>query len=225
VIGPHCVFDGDTVIGERNIFSPGGQVGIRSQDLKHAPNLFGKLRIGNDNIIRECVTLSTNTMRDESETHRVTSIGDHNFLMCYVHVGHDCHIGNHTVIASYTGMSGHVDIDDHANVAGMVAMHQHIRIGSYSFLGGLSRVTKDCLPFMLTADSPCRCHGPNSVGLRRAGFDKDARLRIKEMYKILCRSNLNTTQAIAEIRCSVDDSPERTYLLEFIETSKRGVTL
>jgi len=224
VVGPHVVIDGNTTIGERNHFSAGAQIGIRSQDLKHDTKLYGRLRIGNDNIIREFVTLSTNTMRDDSETQRITSLGDNNLLMCYVHVGHDCHIGNHTVIASYTGLSGHIDVDDYANVAGLTALHQHIRVGSYSFVGGMSRVSKDCLPYMLTADTPCRCHGPNSIGLQRAGFEKDARTRIKEIYKILCRSNLNTTQAVAEIRCSVDDSPERTYLLDFIETSKRGVT-
>lgn len=225
VIGPHCVVDGNTTIGERNLISAGAQIGMRSQDLKHDPKLYGKLRIGNDNVIREFVTLSTNTMRNAGETERITSVGDHNFLMCYVHVGHDCHIGNHTVIASYTGLSGHIDIHDYANIAGLSALHQHIRVGGYSFVGGMSRVSKDCLPYMLTADTPCRCHGPNTVGLQRLGIGKEGRARIKEMYKILCRSNLNTTQAVAEIEVSIDDSPERRYLLDFIASSKRGVTL
>lgn len=224
VIGPHCVVDGNTTIGERNRFFPGGQIGAPSQDLKSAPDLCGRLVIGNDNVIREFVTLTSNTMRDAKEKDRVTSIGNGNLLMCYVHVGHDCKIGNNAVVASYAGLSGHVEVHDYANVGGLTALHQYTRVGSYSFVGGMSGISKDCLPYMLSSGFPCHCHGPNTVGLKRAGFDKAARMRIKEMYKILCRSNLNTSQALQEIRRSVDDSPERRYLLEFIESSDRGVT-
>jgi UDP-N-acetylglucosamine acyltransferase len=225
VVGSHCVIDGHTEIGERNHLYPGGQIGIRSQDLKHDRGLYGRLVIGNDNEIRECVTLSTNTMQDETETHRATTVGDHNLIMCNVHIGHDSRIGNHTIIATFVGMSGHVEVHDHANIGGVVGIHQYIRIGSYSFVGGVSRVTKDCLPYMLTAETPCRCQGPNIVGLRRSGFDKDSCARIKEMYRILCRSHLNTTQAVAEIERSVEEGPERTHMLEFIHSSTRGVTL
>ncbi len=224
IVGPHCVLDGDTVIGERNRFFPSGQIGAPSQDLKSAPGLQGRLRIGNDNVIREFVTLTVNTMPNEQVNDRATSIGNGNLLMCYVHVGHDCKIGNNTVVASYAGLSGHVEVHDYANVGGLSALHQFTRVGSYSFVGGMSGVSKDCLPYMLSSGFPCRCHGPNIVGLQRAGFDKDARTRVKEMYRILCRSNLNTKQATEEIRRSVDDCEERRYLIEFIESSSRGVT-
>jgi UDP-N-acetylglucosamine acyltransferase len=163
-------------------------------------------------------------MRNQNETQRATTLGNGNLLMCYVHVGHDCKIGNHTVIASYAGLSGHVEVHDYANVGGLTAVHQFTRIGSYAFIGGNSGVSKDCMPYMLSSGFPCRCHGPNTIGLQRAGFDKAARSRVKEMYKILCRSNLNTKQAVEEIRRSVDESEERRYLLEFIESSSRGVT-
>jgi UDP-N-acetylglucosamine acyltransferase len=224
VIGPHCVVDGNTTIGERNRFFPGGQIGAPSQDLKNSPELRGRLVIGSDNVIREFVTLTVNTMRNASETNRCTSIGNGNLLMCYVHIGHDCKIFNNAVIASYSGLSGHVEVHDYANVGGQCALHQYTRIGSYSFVGGMSGASKDCLPYMLSSGTPTKCHGPNTIGLQRAGFDKAARLRIKEMYRILCRSKLNTTQAIQEILRSVDESPERKYLVEFIETSERGVS-
>lgn len=224
VVGPHCVIDGQTTIGERNQFFPGGQIGVRSQDLKSAPELQGRLTVGNDNVIREFVTLTANTMRNPEEKDRLTSLGNGNLLMCYVHVGHDCRIGNNTVIASYVGLSGHVEVHDYANVGGLSALHQFTRVGSYAFVGGMSGVSKDCLPYMLSSGYPCHSHGPNVIGLKRAGFDKAARGRIKEMYKILCRSNLNTTQALQEIQRSVDDSPEKRYLLDFIESSDRGVT-
>ena len=224
VVGPHCVIDGRTTIGERNQFFAGGQIGARSQDLKSAPELHGRLTIGNDNVIREFVTLTANTMRNAGEKDRMTSVGNGNLLMCYVHIGHDCKIGNNTVIASYAGLSGHVEVHDYANVGGLSALHQFTRVGSYSFVGGMSGVSKDCLPYMLSSGYPCHCHGPNTIGLKRAGFDKAARIRVKEMYKILCRANLNTTQAVHEIGRSIDDSPEKQYLLDFIESSDRGVT-
>ena len=224
VVGPHCVFGGDTVIGERNRFFPGGQIGAPSQDLKSAPGLEGRLRIGNDNVIREFVTLTVNTMRDESETHRATTIGNNNLLMCYVHLGHDCKIGNNTVLASYAGLSGHVEVHDYANVGGLTAIHQFVRIGTYAFIGGSSGVAKDCMPYMLSSGFPCRCHGPNLVGLERGGIDKEARARVKEMYRILCRSNLNTKQALDEIRRTVEDCEQRRGLIEFVESSERGVT-
>lgn len=224
VVGPHSVIEGDTVIGEHNVFRSGVQIGILTQDLKHNPELPGQCRIGNHNVIREYATITASTMHTPADTDRVTSLGDHNLVMCYAHIGHDCHIRNHCIIASYAGVSGHIEVHDHANIAGLVALHQEIRVGSYSFVGGMSRVSKDCVPYMVTAGIPCRCHAPNMIGLQRHGFDKEARARIKEMYKIMFRSNLNTTQALEEIERSVDDTEERRYFTDFVRNSIRGIT-
>lgn len=224
VVGPHCVIEGDTVIGSGNRFHSGGQIGILTQDLKHNPELPGQCRIGDNNVIREYVTITASTMQTPDQDDRVTSLGDNNLLMCYVHVGHDCHIGNHCIIASYAGVSGHIVVDDYANIAGLTALHQDIRVGSYAFVGGMSRVSKDAAPFMVSAGIPCRCHSPNTVGLQRHGFGKERRTAIKEMYKIMFRSKLNTTQALEEIVRSVDDSDDRRYFVDFVRNSIRGIT-
>lgn len=225
VIGPHCVLDGITAIGERNRLYGGAQVGIPSQDLKHNHEFTGRTVIGDDNIIRELVTITSSTVPKEEERDRLTSVGNGCLLMTYVHIGHDCHIGNGVILASYVGLSGHVDIHDCANVGGQSGVHQFVTIGSYAFCGGMARIRKDAMPYMSIDGDPCRCLGPNYLGLERGGFDEAARARIKQMYKILCRSHLNATQALEEIERSVDDSDERKYFLEFFRNSKRGVTI
>ena len=224
VVGPHCVIEGDTVIGERNRFFSGAQIGILSQDLKHNPDLLGRAVIGNDNIIREFVTVSSSTMESEEETDRLTSIGDNCLLMSYVHVGHDCHIGNSVILASYAGLSGHVDIHDDANIGGMTGLHQESRVGQHAFVAGHSRLLKDAPPYMVVEGNPCKCHGPNTIGLQRNGLDQNARSRVKEIYKIMFRSNLNTTQALAELDKSIDPSEERDLFVEFVRQSTRGIT-
>ena len=224
VVGPHCVIEGDTVIGERARFFSGAQIGILSQDLKHDQGLPGRTIIGNDGTFREFVTVTSSTMESEADYERATTIGDHCLLMSYVHVGHDCHIGNKIVLASYVGLSGHVTMDDNGNVGGMTGIHQDVHVGEFSFLSGHSRVVKDAAPYMVVEGNPCRCHGPNSIGLERSGFDKSARKCIKEMFRIMFRSNLNTTQALEEIERSVDKSEERDHFVEFVRQSVRGIT-
>ncbi len=223
VVGPHCVIDGDTVIGERDRFFSGAQIGILSQDLKHNQGLPGRTIIGNDSIFREFVTVTSSTMESDADYDRATTLGDHCLLMSYVHVGHDCHIGNKIVLASYVGLSGHVTMDDSGNVGGMTGIHQDVHVGGFSFLSGLSRVVKDAPPYMVVEGNPCRCFGPNSIGLERNGFDKATRKCIKEIFKIMFRSNLNTTQALDEIERSVDKSEERDHFVEFVQRSVRGI--
>jgi UDP-N-acetylglucosamine acyltransferase len=223
VVGPHCVITGRTVIGENNFLFSGTQVGILSQDLKHKPGMIGRTIIGNGNYLREHVTVSASTMASYDDDHRVTSIGDSCLLMAYTHVAHDCHVGSGVIMANCAALSGHVDVEDKAILGGLSGVHQECVVGTYSFVGGLTRVIKDVPPYMIVEGNPARCHGPNSVGLRRNGFDADARSRIKSMYRILFRSGLNTTQALHEIETSVEDSVERTCLLEFVRKSIRGI--
>ncbi len=224
VVGPHCVIDGDTIIGEYNRLASGAQVGILTQDLKHNPGLPGRARIGDRNVIREYATITASTMQSEDQLDRVTTVGDDNLIMTYVHLGHDCHIGNHCIIASYSGLSGHVDVHDYANIAGMVALHQETRVGMYAFVGGMSRVTMDCAPYMITAGIPPHVSAPNMVGMERRGLSPEVRGRAKEMHRIMFRSKLNTSQALAEIERSVDDTPERHCFVDFVRSSSRGVT-
>jgi len=224
VVGPHCVVEGDTIVGERNRFFSGAQIGILSQDLKHNLDLPGRTIIGDDNTIREFATITSSTMASQDDSDRATSIGNGCLLMSYVHLGHDCHLSNSVILASYAGLSGHVDVHDNANVGGMTGLHQEARVGKYAFVAGHSRLIKDAPPFMVVEGNPCRCYGPNTIGLQRNGFDKDARTCVKEIYKIVFRSNLNTTQAISEVEKSIDPSAERDHFLEFTRQSTRGIT-
>ncbi len=223
-VGPHCVIDGRTEIGENNEFFSGAQIGILSQDKKHKLGLIGRTAIGNGNQFREHVTISASTMESFDDDHRVTSIGDDCLLMAYCHVAHDCHLGNTIVMASGAMISGHVDVEDYAILSGKCGIHQECVIGKFAFVGGMTRVVKDVPPFLLVEGNPARCCGPNSVGLRRAGFTQEARGRIKEMYRIVYRSGLNTTQALHEIEARVLESEERTHFVEFIRKSIRGIT-
>lgn len=224
IVGPHCVLDGRTVIGAGNVFYSGAQIGIVCQDLKHRRDLVGRVSIGDGNQIREHVTISASSLESAEDEHRVTSVGNGCLLMAYAHVAHDCHVGNNVIMANCTALAGHVDVEDWASLSGLCAVHQFCIIGAHSFVGGLTRVTKDIPPYMIVEGNPARCCGPNSIGLRRRGFSDEARARIKQMYKIMFRSDLNTTQALHEIEASVEDSPERTHFLEFVRKSIRGIT-
>ena len=223
VVGPHAVIDGDTVIGERNRIFSGAQIGVQSQDLKDIPALVGRTVLGDDNIIREFVTISASTRLAEDDGN-VTSLGDNCLLMAYCHVAHDCHVGNHVIMANTASLSGHVEVDDRVTIGGFAGVHQECRIGRYAFLGGMVRCIKDAPPYMIVeGQETLRCAGPNSIGLQRQGFDADARKRIKTIYKIMYRSRLNTTQALEEIERSVPESEERRVFVEFARNSKRGI--
>ncbi len=224
VVGPHCVIEGRTVIGRNNRIYSGAQIGVPCQDLKHRPELVGRVVIGDANMIREHVTISASSMESPEDEHRVTSVGNGCLLMAYAHVAHDCHIGNAVIMANAATLAGHVDVEDHAGLSGLCAVHQFCMIGTHSFVGGLARITKDVPPYMIIEGNPARCCGPNSVGLRRRGFDFEARGRIKTMYKLMFRSDLNTTQALEEIEARVEESAERAHFVEFVRRSVRGIT-
>ena len=223
-VGPHCVIDGRTVIGTGNRIFSGAQIGVLSQDLKHKAGLIGRTIIGNNNVIREHVTISAATMTSYDDEHRCTSIGNTCMFMAYSHVAHDCHVGNGVILANCAALAGHVEVEDKAILGGLAGIHQECVVGTMSFVGGLTRASRDVLPYMLVDGSPARCVGPNSVGLKRNGLDIAQRNRIKQMYKILFRSDLNTTQALHEIENSVEDSTEKTKILEFVRKSLRGIT-
>ncbi|MFP6596117.1 MAG: acyl-ACP--UDP-N-acetylglucosamine O-acyltransferase [Candidatus Hydrogenedentota bacterium] len=223
VVGPHCVIDGNTTIGKRNRFFSGAQIGVLSQDLKHGEGLVGSTIIGDNNQFREHMSVSASTMEEDADDHRVTTIGNGGLFMASSHIAHDCHVGNEVVMANCVCLSGHVDVQDFAIIGGISGVHQFSVVGTLAFVGGMTRVHKDAPPFMIVEGGSPRCLGPNTVGLQRRGFDKAQRDRIKRIYKIVYRSNLNTTQALREIENSVEDSEERNLFLNFVRKSERGI--
>lgn len=225
VIGPHCVIGAGTVMGRDNRTYSGAQVGVAPQDLKHRVGMIGNTRIGDGNTIREFVTISSSTRYsdDPAEDAKVTQIGDGCLLMATCHVGHDCVLGDGVIIANGAPLAGHVTIQDRAFVGGLTGIHQFCIIGTMAFIGGMSRINKDVLPYMLCEGHPGRCHGPNTIGLERNGLSPDQIKTIRAIYKILYRSGLNISQAVARVEAEIPDSEEKSTILTFIEQSERGL--
>jgi UDP-N-acetylglucosamine acyltransferase len=222
-LGPGCVLrshvrlDGPLVAGARNTFHHGAAIGGDPQDLKYR-GARSLLEIGSDNTFREYVTVNRAT--DEGAA---TTIGNHNLLMAYVHVAHDCLLEDHVILANSVNLAGHVEIGHHAVVGGVTPVHQFVRIGPYAIIGGGSRVPKDMPPFLKAAGNPLRIVGLNSVGLDRNGFPREVRRDLKEAFRLLYRSDLNVTQAVASIRERAFAAAEVGSLLDFVVSSERGI--
>ena len=216
-LGAHVVVEGHTTIGRDNTILHGAVLGAPPQDLKfRGETTF--LRIGNGNTIREFATLNLATIAGET-----TSVGDRCLLMAYVHIAHNCRIGNDVILANAVNLAGHVDVQDHAIVGGLTPVHQFVRIGRHAIVGGGSRVPKDVPPFVTAAGNPLRLAGLNTVGLERRGFD-DARLaRLKQAYRILFRSGLTVAKALERLQAEFGSDDDVQTLVEFFETSQRGV--
>jgi UDP-N-acetylglucosamine acyltransferase len=221
-IGASVVIDGWTEIGDGTQIFPMASIGLAPQDLKYRGERT-RLVIGRENIFREFVTINRGTMGGGGET----TIGDHNLFMAYVHVAHDCHVGNDTIFGPHATLGGHVDVEDYANISAGSAVHQFCRVGRYGFIGGYSVVTKDALPFARTIGSrPARIFGVNTIGLSRRGFTPDTISQLKQAYRYLIQSKLNTTRALARIEQDPSlSSPDVRYLIDFIRSSRRGVIL
>lgn len=214
----HVVIEGPTTLGKRNRIFPYAAVGFACQDLKYKGEPT-RLEIGDDNVLREFITLHRGTV----EGGGVTRIGNHNFLMAYVHVAHDCRLGNHIIMANGASLAGHVEIGDHAMVGAFCGIHQYCRIGAYSFLGSYSVVNKDILPYSkTTAERPLGVYGANRVGLERRGLSGAEIDELDKAFRFLSRSKLNTTQALEAIEASGFQSPHVRALVEFIKASLRG---
>ena len=218
-ISPHVVIEDPTKIGKNNQIFPFASVGADPQDKKYSG---GKtyLEIGDDNIIRESVTINRGT---EQGGH-VTRIGNHNLLMAYVHVAHDCIIGNHTIFANNASLAGHVEVRDYAILSGFCAVHQFVIIGDHSFVGHAGMVTQDVLPYVLVSGDPAEPFGINSVGLKRRGFTDEDLSAIKSAYKVIFRQGLKATEAIAELKQRVETQPAIKLMLNALEHgSTRGI--
>lgn len=217
-IGPHTVVTGHTTIGAHNRIFQFASIGEIPQDKKYAGEPT-RLEIGDHNTIREFCTLNVGTVQDTG----VTKIGNHNWLMAYCHVAHDCVVGDHVVFANDTNLAGHVTIGDHAVLGGYTGVHQFCRIGAHAITGVGSVVLQDLPPYVMVAGNPTQPHGINSEGLRRRGFSSAAIAAIKRAYKTLYRSGLSLNEARAVLAAEVEVTPELRLLLEFISVPGRGI--
>jgi UDP-N-acetylglucosamine acyltransferase len=219
VIGPHVRIEGPTTIGERNKFVGQCSIGTDPQDLKYHGE-HTELRIGNDNVFREFVTINRGTTGGGG----VTTIGSHNFFMAYAHVAHDCHVGSNTIFANNATLAGHVEVGDYTTVGAFSAVHQFCRVGDHAFIGGGSICTQDVLPFVKTVGNrPAKTYGVNTIGLDRKGFQQETIEALQRAYRILTRSKLRLQEALDRIESELGFHSEVRYFAEFVRESKRGV--
>jgi len=214
----HVVVDGKTSIGEDTHVYPFVSIGLAPQDLKYAGEPTAT-EIGKRNHIREFVTIHRGTAGGGG----LTKIGDDNLFMAQAHVAHDCQIGNSVIMANAATLAGHVAIADRANVGAYSGVHQFCRVGLEAFVGGYSVVVKDAPPFAIIQGNHAKCFGLNRVGMKRRGYGRDTIEKLNHAYHLLLSSKLNTTQAVEKIREEIKDCKEVDLLVDFIETSKRGV--
>jgi UDP-N-acetylglucosamine acyltransferase len=215
----HNYVEGPTWIGEENLFYPFTSVGVASQDLKYKGER-AETRIGHRNRIREFVTIHRGTQGGGL----VTSIGSDNLLMTSSHVAHDVRIGDHVILGNSVGLAGHVIIEDWADLSPYTGVHQFCRIGRHAFIGPYSVIKQDILPFSLTSAKPeVEVFGANSIGLARRGFERSVIESLQTAFRLLTRSQLNTSQAIERIRAEIPSCAEIEELIRFIHASERGV--
>jgi len=215
----HVSVQGWTSIGERCRFSGHSSVGTDPQDLKYRGEPT-YLKIGDDNVFREFVTVNRGTAGGRG----VTTIGSGNFFMAYSHVAHDCLVGDCIIMANAATLAGHVTVGDHATVGAFSAVHQFCRVGPHAFIGGFSVVTRDALPYIKTVGdrNQAKIYGINTIGLERKGFSKECIAELKRAYRVLFRSGMNTGDALGRLRENGWDAPEVGLLVEFMEQSERG---
>jgi UDP-N-acetylglucosamine acyltransferase len=215
----HVALDGKIRLGARNRVYSFACLGVAPQDLKYRGEPTA-LEIGDDNTIRECVTISRGT-RGGGGT---TRVGNHCLIMAYTHIGHDSTIGNHCILANGATLAGHVTVEDHASVGALCPVHQFCRIGKHAYVGGGTTITQDVLPYSLTsAKRDTHAYSLNRIGLERSGFSQPQLRALQHAYRILLASRLNTSQALERLRAEGELEPSVAYLVEFIEASQRGV--
>ncbi|MFQ5778352.1 MAG: acyl-ACP--UDP-N-acetylglucosamine O-acyltransferase [Terriglobia bacterium] len=218
-VGPHVVVEGPTRIGRRNRIFPFCTIGLIPQDLKFKGER-SEVVIGDDNRIREFVSIHRGTEGGGS----VTCVGNSNLIMAYVHIAHDCQLGDHIIMGNAATLAGHVVIEDHAIVGAFCGVHQFCRIGRHGFIGGYTVITQDVLPFSRTVhERGAKVYGVNVIGLRRRSFSKERINHIQQAVRLLTDSNLNTQQAVEQIRQNMNQSEDIEALVRFVETSERGV--
>jgi UDP-N-acetylglucosamine acyltransferase len=218
VLASHVVIDRHTEIGERNQISPFVSIGSPPQDIGYHGEDTA-VRIGDGNILREFVTVNRATTKQD----RVTIIGNDNYLMAYAHVAHDCVLGNKIIMSNVATLGGHVSVGDYAILGGLAAVHQFVRIGAYAFLGGKTGVDRDAPPFMIVAGPRAKLYGINRKGLQRLGFSQEKLDGLKKAYSIIWRENVLFSEGVKKVRQELKPFAELDMLLDFLESSKRGV--
>ena len=235
VIGPFCYIDRNTVIGDNNVFQnsvtinygarignnneilAGASISTKPQDLKFKGE-DTICEIGDNNSIRENVTISRGTASKGT-----TKVGNNNLLMENMHIAHDCVVGNGCIIGNSTKFAGEVIVDDFAIISATVLIHQFCRIGSYVMVKGGSRTSMDIPPFVIAGKEPIRYAGLNIIGLRRRGFSNELIEQIKEAYNIIYNGTGTRAEAIQQIKDTLTISPEIQYIIDFVESSERGI--
>ena len=218
-VGSHCVIEGPSEFGRSCTFFPFVSAGQTPHDLKYQGER-SLLRAGERNVFREYATLHRGTEGGGN----LTEIGSDNLFMAQAHVAHDCRIGDHVIFANGAVLAGHVSVEDYVTLGAYSGVHQFCRVGRHAFIGAFSAVVKDALPYARTVGNHARCYGQNTIGLKRRGFSSEEIKRITRAFRLLLAAKLNTTQAVEAIRRELSGWPEIDYLVEFIESSQRGVT-
>lgn len=218
VIGPHVVINGHTRIGKNNHVFQFCSLGEVPQDKKYAGEPT-RLEIGDNNTIREFCTFNLGTIQDGG----LTSVGNDNWIMAYVHIAHDCHVASHTIMANGATLAGHVTVQDWAILGGLSGVHQFVRIGAHAMTGFQSRITQDVPPYFTVAGNPVEAHGINSEGLKRRGYSAESIAAIKNAYKTLYKSGLSFEAAKLAIQEQVGEHAELQLLVDFLASSQRGI--
>lgn len=219
VIASHVVIKGPTVIGKNNRIYQFSSIGEDTPDLKYKGEPT-RLVIGDHNVIREGVTIHRGTIQDRSET----TIGDHNLLMAYVHVGHDSVIGNNCILVNNTALAGHVHVDDWAILSGFTLVHQYCHIGAHSFSGMGTAIGKDVPAFVTVFGSPAEARSMNFEGMRRRGFSEEVMQALRRAYKAVYRRGLTVDEALAELSEDETNYVEVALFCNSIRHSLRGIT-
>ena len=217
VVQSHVVIEGEVLAGHRNFIGHGAIIGAPPQDVAFSPKRNTKVEIGRDNVIREYCSIHRG-----SPDGSVTKIGDQNFLMAGVHIGHNCAIGNNVIIANNCLLGGYVRVDDGAFLGGGSTFHQFMRIGRLVMVQGSSAFGKDLPPFVIAAERNY-VFGLNTVGLRRAGLTADDRKDITQAFKLVYLSGLNTSQALEKAATMRLNAPAREFLDFIASAKKRGI--
>ncbi|MCF7804612.1 MAG: acyl-ACP--UDP-N-acetylglucosamine O-acyltransferase [Candidatus Marinimicrobia bacterium] len=216
-IRAHAMIGENTILRRNCKVFHGAVVGEIPQDLKfNGENTY--VEVGESTVIREYVTIHRGT----DDRHK-TLLGRNCLIMAYAHVAHDCFLGDNVILANAVNLAGHVTLEDYVILGGLVPVHQFVRIGKHAYIGGGYRVSKDVPPFILASSEPLTYAGLNVVGLRRRGFTAENRSLIKKAYRLLFRSEYNTSQALEQIKTQLTQTEEVKYIIQFVEQSERGI--
>jgi UDP-N-acetylglucosamine acyltransferase len=239
-IGPYCIIEGEVEIGAKTVIESHARIGSRfgrvtigahnhiqhgavlggpPQDLGYQQGAYTALEIGSHNRIGEFVSINVGTAKGGG----VTRVGDHNFIMAYTHIGHDCQLADHIVIVNGAQFAGHVIIEHHALVSGLTGVTQFTRLGAYSFMAAGAFANKDILPFTVAEGHWATPRAINRVGLKRAGFDAAERRNIDNAIRLLLERSLTIEEVKARIGSECRPSPQIEHLLTFIDSSDRGI--